>query len=185
MRNVTEGHMPSRRAVISGGAAIASLAIAAKSVPASAQQGMLLQRVPGTPLAPEFELPDLDGKSVRFSDLKGKVVLVNFWATWCPPCRAEIPSMERAWAKLKEGGVAMLAVHVGGDSDKIWGFLADFNVTFPVLIDKSSKVSKEWQTIGLPTTYVADGQGRKALRAIGGREWDQPDLIASILALRP
>lgn len=92
--------------------------------------------------------------------------------------------MERAWSKLKEGDVAMLALHVGGESDKIWAFLADFNVTFPVLIDKSSKVSKEWQTIGLPTTYIADGQGRKALRAIGGREWDHPDLLASVLALR-
>lgn len=139
---------------------------------------------PATP-APDFTLKSAAGANLRLGELRGRVVLVNFWATWCPPCRAEIPSMERAWAKLKEGGVAMLAVHVGGDSDKIWGFLADFNVTFPVLIDKSSKVSKEWQTIGLPTTYVADGQGRKALRAIGGREWDQPDLIASILALRP
>lgn len=181
---MTCGPMLSRRAVIAGGAAFSGLAISARSIPASAQEGMLLQRVPGTPIAPEFELPDLDGKPVRFSDLRGKVVLVNFWATWCPPCRAEIPSMERAWAKLKEGGVGMLAVHVGGDSEKIWAFLAEFNVTFPVLIDKSSKVSKEWQTIGLPTTYIADPQGRKALRAIGGREWDQPDLVASILALR-
>lgn len=92
--------------------------------------------------------------------------------------------MERAWKALKEAGVAMLAVHVGGDSDKIWSFLSEFNVTFPVLIDRSSSVSKAWQTVGLPTTYVANGQGRKALRAIGGREWDYPDLVASILALR-
>lgn len=92
--------------------------------------------------------------------------------------------MERAWARLKDGGVAMLAVHVGGDAERIWEFLGEFNVTFPVLIDKSSAVSKAWQTIGLPTTYVADPQGRKALRAIGGREWDHPDLVASILALR-
>lgn len=92
--------------------------------------------------------------------------------------------MERAWAKLRDGGAAMLAVHVGGGGENIWEFLAEFNVTFPVLIDKSSAVSKSWQTIGLPTTYIADGEGRKALRAIGGREWDHPELIASILALR-
>jgi peroxiredoxin len=182
MRKMSKPVGLSRRAVMAGGVSLAAGTFLPPAV--TAQEAMLLQRVPGTPAAPEFELPDLDGKSVRFSDLKGKVVLVNFWATWCPPCRAEIPSMERAWARLREASVVMLAVHVGGDSEKIWAFLADFNITFPVLIDKSSKVSKEWQTIGLPMTYIADGQGRKALRAIGGREWDQPDLIASILALR-
>lgn len=92
--------------------------------------------------------------------------------------------MERAWAKLAAEDVMLLAVHVGGGGDKIWEFLSEFNVTFPVLIDQSGKVSKEWQTIGLPTTYVADKEGRKALRAIGGREWDHPELIASILALK-
>ncbi len=172
----------SRRCVLFGG--LADVAAAGLPRTAFAEPTMLLQRVPGTPPAPDFELPDLDGKTVRFSDLKGSVVLVNFWATWCPPCRAEIPSMERAWARLKDGGVVLLAVHVGGDTDKIWAFLADFNVTFPVLIDKSSKVSMEWQTIGLPTTYVADAQGRKALRAIGGREWDHPDLVASVLSVK-
>lgn len=172
----------SRRSILLGGLALVAAPTLQRA--AFAEQAMLLQRVPGSPPAPDFELPDLDGRSVRFSDFKGSVVLINFWATWCPPCRAEIPSMERAWAKLKDGDVAMLAVHVGGDTDKIWAFLADFSVTFPVLIDKSSNVSKQWQTIGLPTTYVADAQGRKALRAIGGREWDHPDLVASVLSVK-
>lgn len=187
MRKVARGSVLSRRSVMVGGGVVgASLALDGLARPSNAESrgAMLLQRVPGTPAAPDFTIPDLDGKDVRFSDHKGKVVLVNFWATWCPPCREEIPSMERAWSKLKDGGVAMLAVHVGGDSDTIWSFLSAFNVTFPVLIDKSSSVSKAWQTIGLPTTYVADAQGRKALRAIGGREWDHPDLVASILALK-
>lgn len=171
-----------RRTILVGAAC--GLAVSALPSHLRAESPMLLQAVPGKPAGPDFTLPNLDGNEVRFGDLKGKVVLVNFWATWCPPCRAEIPSMERAWAQLKDRNVVMLAVHVGGKPDTIWEFLAEFNVTFPVLIDKASTVSKAWQTIGLPTTYVADTEGRKALRAIGGREWDHPDLIASIIALQ-
>ncbi|MCC0006686.1 MAG: TlpA family protein disulfide reductase [Hyphomicrobiaceae bacterium] len=181
MRTLKPPSAISRRTLIAGAAS--GLAASVLNVPAPSAGPMLLQAVPGKPQGPDFTLPDLDGNDVRFADLKGKVVLVNFWATWCPPCRAEIPSMERAWAQLKERNVVMLAVHVGGKPDSIWEFLAEFNVTFPVLIDKSSTASKAWQTIGLPTTYVADRDGRKALRAIGGREWDHPDLIASIVAL--
>lgn len=181
MRTLNSQFAITRRTLITGAAS--GLAASLLTVPAHSASPMLLQPVPGKPAGPDFTLPDLDGKDVRFADFKGKVVLVNFWATWCPPCRAEIPSMERAWAQLKDRNVVMLAVHVGGKPDTIWEFLAEFDVTFPVLIDKSSAVSKAWQTIGLPTTYVADAEGRKVLRAIGGREWDHHDLIASIISL--
>ena len=143
----------------------------------------LLHQVPGKPVAKEFELRDLDGNMHKLSDYKGKTVIVNFWATWCPPCRAEIPSMQRAWKILKDKNVMMLAVHVGGNEDKIWAFLTDFGIDFPVLIDGNSKVSRSWPMMGLPTTFIVDPQGKTALRAIGGREWDDPALIKSILAL--
>lgn len=181
MRTLKPHGAISRRTLIAGAAC--GLAASALTFPSQAATTLLLQTVPGKPEGPDFTLPDIDGKDFHFADMRGKVVLVNFWATWCPPCRAEIPSMERAWGQLKDRNVVMLAVHVGGKPDTIWEFLADFNVTFPVLIDKSSAVAKAWTTIGLPTTYIADGEGRKALRAIGGREWDHPDLIASILGL--
>lgn len=161
----------------------AAIILPAALVSASAAR-MPLQRIDGRPPAPDFALPDLDGNIVRFADFRGKVVLVNFWATWCPPCRDEIPSMERAWRRLKDEGVALLAVHVGGDVEKVWAFANEFNVSFPVLVDKSSKVSREWQTVGLPTTFVVDPDGRKALRAIGGREWDHAHTIEEIVGLK-
>ncbi len=153
------------------------------SSPIAAQAQELLHPFPGTPMAREFELPDLDGNKMKLSDFKGNVVVVNFWATWCPPCRAEIPSMQRAWDILKKHNVTLLAIHVGGNEDKIWSFLTDFNVDFPVLLDARSKVSRRWPMMGLPTTFIIDPQGKIALRAIGGREWDDPALIKSILAL--
>lgn len=151
---------------------------------AEAAVRLTLQRIDGGEPAPPFTLPDLDGKPVRFADFKNKVVVVNFWATWCPPCRQEIPSMERAWKRLKDEDVALLAIHVGGDMDKIWAFANEFNISFPVLVDTSSKVSREWRTIGLPTTFVVAPDGRKALRAIGDREWDHPAILGEILSLR-
>ncbi len=143
----------------------------------------LLHPVPGKPLAQDFELPDLDGNKLKLSDFKGHIVIVNFWATWCPPCREEIPSMQRAWTILKKKKVVMLAIHVGGNEDKVWSFLTDFAIDFPVLMDKSSKVSRQWRVVGLPSTLIIDPQGRIALGAIGGRKWDDPSILAAILKL--
>jgi peroxiredoxin len=144
---------------------------------------MLLHRLDDRPPAMDFKLSDLDGKPHALSDYRGKIVLVNFWATWCPPCRAEIPSMQRAWRILKEKNVVMLAVHVGGTEDKVWTFLTDFGIEFPVLLDADATVSRAWLVRGLPVTYIIDPEGRMAMRAIGGREWDDTDLIEQILSL--
>ncbi|MEO5338866.1 MAG: TlpA family protein disulfide reductase [Magnetospirillum sp. WYHS-4] len=149
-----------------------------------ASAGQPLHPVPGTPAAPDFALPDLDGKDWRLSAFKGRVAIVNFWATWCPPCRTEIPSMQRAWDKLKDHGVVMLAVHVGGNMDKIWTFVGDHGVRFPVLVDKDSRVANAWPMKGLPSTFVVDPQGRIVLQAIGGREWDDPEILKTLLDLR-
>lgn len=144
----------------------------------------LLHKMPRTPVAPEFELPDLDGNKKKLSDFRGRVVVINFWATWCPPCRDEIPSMQRAWQILERENVMMLAIHVGGSVDKIWTFLTDHAAEFPVLHDARSRTSRSWPLVGLPTSFVVDTEGRIALRAIGGREWDDPRLIKEILDLK-
>lgn len=140
--------------------------------------------LPDKPKAPEFSLKDIDGNLHRISDYKGKVVVVNFWATWCPPCRAEMPSMQRAWEQLREEDIMMLAIDVGEEEDAILEFMASYPVDFPMLLDTESTVSEAWKVKGLPTTFVVDQWGRKVYRAIGGREWDAPNLLKKVRALK-
>ncbi len=127
--------------------------------------------------APDFTLTDVDGKIHRLSDYRGKVVIVNFWATWCPPCREEMPSMQKAWETLREKDVVMLAINIGENEDTIFQFIANYPVDFPLLMDLDSTVIGNWPVKGLPTTFIVDTQGRLAYRAIGGREWNTPDLL--------
>ncbi len=149
-----------------------------------APAGQRLQAVADRPAAPNFTLTDLDDDAVALAGFKGKVVIVNFWATWCPPCRTEMPSMQRAWPILQKNDVMMLAVHVGGNADKIWAFIAEYEIDFPVLVDAASEVADRWPMVGLPTTFVVDTEGHIAYRAIGGREWDDPELLELVFALK-
>ena len=146
--------------------------------------GRGLTPLPDKPSAPAFELRDADGNVHQLSDYKGSVIIVNFWATWCPPCRAEMPSMQRAWEQLREEGIKMLAIDVGEDEDAIFEFTASYPVEFPLLLDTDSSVSEAWGVKGLPTTFVVDQWGRKVYRAVGGREWDAPDLMEKVRALK-
>jgi len=146
--------------------------------------GRGLTELPKRPPAPEFALRDIDGKLHRLSDYRGQVVIVNFWATWCPPCRAEMPSMQRAWEQLHKEGIVLLGIDVGEDEDAIFQFTANYPVEFPLLMDLDSQVIGLWPVKGLPTTYLVDPQGRLAYRAVGGREWDDPALLAQIRALQ-
>ncbi len=136
------------------------------------------------PPAPDFSLPDLDGKIHRLSTYRGKVVVVNFWATWCPPCLEEMPSMQRAWELMQKEGMLLLAINVGEDEDQVFTFSGEYEVEFPLLLDTSSAVINSWPVLGLPTTYVIDPLGRFAYRAIGGRQWDDPELLKTIQSLQ-
>lgn len=143
-----------------------------------------LTEIKDKPLAPGFNLPDLDGKTHTLADYHGQLLIVNFWATWCPPCREEMPSMNRAWHQVKDEGIAMVAINVGEDEDTVFTFTGDYPVDFPILLDQDSSTVNRWPVRGLPTTFVIDPQGRLVYQAIGGRAWDDPKLLDRIRTLK-
>lgn len=145
--------------------------------------GQGLTALPGRIIAPDFELQDTNGKTHRLSDYRGRTVIINFWTTWCPPCREEIPSMNRALKRLEQEDVVMLGINMGEDEDTIFLFTADYPTDFPMLMDRDGAVIAHWPVKGLPTTYVVAPDGTLAYRAIGGRAWDAPELLEQIRAL--
>ena len=150
----------------------------------AAKSGQTLTPLPELAVAPGFKLKDIDGTMHELAGYRGKVVIVNFWATWCPPCREEMPSMQRAWDVLRKEDIVMLAVNVGEDEETIFQLTAVYPVEFPLLMDLDSKVVQGWPVVGLPTTFVVDPKGRLAYRAIGGRAWDDPELLRLVRALK-
>lgn len=130
--------------------------------------------------APPFHLPGLDGGVRQLADFRGEVLIVNFWASWCAPCRVELPSMNRAAAALQGDGVAMVAINVFEEREAVAAFVADFPIDFPVLLDSQGEVSRHWQVKGLPTTFVIDRRGQIVYRAIGERDWDDAALLRQV-----
>jgi thiol-disulfide isomerase/thioredoxin len=134
---------------------------------------------------PALRLDDLDGRSQDISSFRGKALLINFWATWCEPCREELPSMNRLKEKLRGRPFEVLAVDIGEGADRIRGFLAKVPVTFPVLMDHDSTLMREWRVTVLPTSYIVDPQGKIRYSYVGELDWAAPDVISAIEALLP
>ncbi len=130
--------------------------------------------------AQDFTLSDLDGNSVALSSLRGKVVFLNFWATWCPPCRAEMPSMQKLHEKMKGKDFAIVAVDVGERHSGVKAFIEKKEYTFMVLLDSEHRVSTNYQVAGIPTTLILDKQGKIVLRETGSRDWAAADIITKI-----
>ena len=133
--------------------------------------------------APPFALPGLEGKEHRLSDYGGKVLVVNFWASWCLPCREELPSMNRAARKVLEQPVVWLAINVGEDREAVAAFTADYPIDFTVLLDSSGRVSQDWKVTGMPMTFVVNRDGFIAHRIVGKREWDDELHLQMVLEL--
>lgn len=135
------------------------------------------------PVAKDFALHDIEDRLHRLSDYRGKVVLVNFWATWCPPCAKEMPSMERLWQDLGKKKFAVLTINVGESAKDVEIFAFKQDLTFQLLLDLEGATVRDWLVRGLPTSYVVDTRGRIAYQAIGEREWDDPTIKKTVLDL--
>jgi peroxiredoxin len=110
-------------------------------------------------LAPDFTLPDLEGKPVSLSSFRGKVVILNFFATWCPPCRAEMPDLEVVYKELKGQGFEVVAIDLQEDERAVKGFASSLGLTFPILLDREASVFGQYHVTGLPTSYFIDREG--------------------------
>lgn len=142
-----------------------------------------LIEIPGTPDAPTLRLQTLDKDTIDLADYRGSVVVVNFWAVWCAPCRKELPALNRAWDALKGDGVQFIAVNIGARPELLRDFLTRVPVQFPVLRDEASSTYGPWQLQGLPTTYVIGPKGKIRYGAIGDRDWDSAKIREPIRAL--
>lgn len=120
--------------------------------------------------APGFTLQTADGETYSLSELKGKAVLVNLWATWCPPCRAEMPAIQKMVEEYKDQGFIVLAVNstIQDDAAQIPGFISEYDLTFPILLDSAGEVSRMYQVRSLPSTYFINRLGIITEVVIGG-----------------
>jgi cytochrome c biogenesis protein CcmG, thiol:disulfide interchange protein DsbE len=140
--------------------------------------------------APEVTATDLNGRPVRLSQLRGQVVLLNIWATWCGPCQEEMPSMQRLYNSLRGEGLRVVAVSIdaragqlgtdgrpGGD---VAAFTREFGLSFDVWQDPSGAIGRDYRTTGVPESFLVDRRGKIVKKVIGATEWDDPSTVALI-----
>lgn len=132
---------------------------------------------------PKLVLKDVNGKTHDLKSYKGKVVLVNFWATWCPPCREEMPSMQRLKEKMAGQPFVMLGVDSAESPDDVGGFLDLVKVDFTILFDPDGTATKRWKVYGLPTSFLIDKAGKVRYTLTGTKEWDEKEAVSLIESL--
>jgi len=140
-------------------------------------QGKQVSIAVGIP-APDFTFPDINGKMVSLSDFRGKVVLVNIWATWCPPCVEEMPSMKTLYQKLKEKDFEILAVSIDTlGLEAVAPFMKKYNLAFPALIDSAGTIGQTYGITGVPESFVVDKNGILVKKIIGPLDWANPEVL--------
>jgi peroxiredoxin len=136
----------------------------------------LMDPISGSPKAGGFNLEGIDGKKVSLGDYKGKFVLLNFWATWCAPCRKEMPAMSNLHNEFGADALEVVGVHVGPSLACVKKFLEAVPVSFTILMDKDMSLAS-WGVQGLPTTFLINPEGKLIYKAVGEREWDSPEMM--------
>jgi peroxiredoxin len=130
--------------------------------------------------APDFTLLDRKGNTWTLSELKGQVVFVNFWATWCPPCKEEMPSMQNLYSMLPQDKFKMLAILQNDKPESADSFAENLGITLPILYDTSNSVGPKYGLTGLPETFIIDKDGRLREKFIGPAQWDSPKFVQLI-----
>lgn len=136
--------------------------------------------------APDFALKTLEGTVVRLSELRNKVVLINFWATWCAPCRLEMPAMQQIHAEYQSKGFEVLAINIESDADKeVRDFVKELRLTFPILLDPEMQDTQAYQAMGLPISFLVDRHGVIRSKTVGFHDWKTKEtrrLVEQLLA---
>ncbi len=135
--------------------------------------------------APPLSLPRLGGGNVKLDGLKGKVVVVNFWATWCEPCREEMPSFEKLYRKMEGKPFELLAVSVDDDKEKVSKMVKEMNLSYPILLDPGGGAARMWGTAMFPETYIIGPDGLVKDKILGGREWTGEEMTSKLAELMP
>ena len=128
-------------------------------------------------IAPDFTLQDIDGESFALKDYRGRWVFLHFWASWCGPCRKEMPTIEKLIDKIDNEKLKIVMVNTAEDDDTIFTFLGSLGIEAISLMDKDGVITEKYKPRGLPTTFIIDPKGYLRYQAIGGREWDKKEYL--------
>jgi len=151
----------------------------------AASAGGSLQPFGDNSPATDFSLADIKGTTHTLADYRGKVVVVNFWASWCPPCIKEMPGLQRLQEQLGDQPFVILPINVGEKKYQVWKFTKLIDFTLPVLLDTRSKTFEAWGAGVLPTSFLLDTEGRIRYRVLADLEWDSEPVVSVIKSLLP